>query len=383
MKSTNNIIGKKNSSIPFVDLSAQYMGIKGEVDKSVNGVITKGWFVLGKELECFEKEFAAYCASKYAVGVGSGTAALFLSLVACGLEPGDGVITTPNTALPTISAITWANCRPFFVDIAPDTYTLCPEKLECFLQNNFSKFKIKAIIPVHLYGNSVDMDPILKISEKYGLKVIEDACQAHGTEYKGKKTGTMGTAGCFSFYPTKNLGAYGDAGMVVTDSEKIANKLCMLRNYGEKSKYFNVEKGVNSRLDEIQAAVLRVKLKYLDTWNQKRRGLAGVYADLLKDTCIQLPVEKKYAKHIFHLYVVKTKNRDGLKEKLMNNGITTHIHYPMPVHLQPAYKDLGYSSGTFPAAEKCSEEILSLPMFPELERERVERICSVVKEFAG
>jgi dTDP-4-amino-4,6-dideoxygalactose transaminase len=373
--------------IPFVNLSQQYLTIKKEIDQAISRVLNRGWFILGEELASFEKAFARYCRVNHAVGVGSGTEALHLSLLACGVKPGDEVITVPNTAVPTVSAIDFANARPIFVDIDPETYTMDPNKLDEFLKKRYGNSdsrsikKPKAIIPVHLFGHPADMDPIMDIARKYDMKVIEDACQAHGTEYKGIKVGSIGDAGCFSFYPTKNLGAYGDSGTVITADEDIAKQLRMLRNYGEEKKYFNVMRGFNSRLDEIHAAILKVKLNHLDMWNEKRRGYAGLYSTLLKESPVTTPVEKKYAKHVFHLYVIRANERDKLQKWLKSRGIVTSIHYPAPIHLQPAYQDLGYKKGDFPISEKYAAQILSLPMFPELTKDQIGFIAQAIIEF--
>lgn len=375
--------------IPFVNLSERYHDLKKDVDSALQRVLTRGWFILGEELRSFEEEFARYCDTTCGVGVGSGTEALHLALLACGITPQDEVITVPNTAVPTVSAIVFANARPVFVDVDPETFTMDPDRLEEYLKNRFSgpdsrgNPKPKAVIPVHLYGQPADMDRILSISRTYGLKVIEDACQAHGAEYKGKKAGTMGDAGCFSFYPTKNLGAYGDGGMVMTADEELAARLRMLRNYGEEKKYVNVIKGYNSRLDEIQAAILRVKLSHLDTWNGKRRDHARSYEDLLQDCPVTTPVERDYAKHVFHLYVIRAGNRDKLQERLSQEDVTTSIHYPLPVHLQQAFRYLGYQNDDFPLSERLAGEILSLPLYPELRTEQIGSICQVIREFYG
>lgn len=373
--------------IPFVNLTEQYLAIKEEIDQAISRVLNRGWFILGEELASFEEAFAMYCHANHAVGVGSGTEALHLSLLACGVEPGDDVITVPNTAVPTVSAIDFANAKPVFVDIDPETYTMDPNRLDEYMKkidkssDSRSVKKPKAVIPVHLYGHPADMDPIVDIARKYEMKVIEDACQAHGTEYKGKKAGSMGDAGCFSFYPTKNLGAYGDSGMVITDDKDIAEKLRMVRNYGEEKKYYNVIRGFNSRLDEIHAAILRVKLNHLDKWNEIRRDHAGLYNSLLKDSPITTPLEKEYAKHVFHLYVIRANERDKLQEWLKNKGIVTSIHYPAPIHFQPAYQDLGYKKGDFPISEKSVSQILSLPMYPELTENQIESICQAIRDF--
>jgi dTDP-4-amino-4,6-dideoxygalactose transaminase len=363
--------------IPAADVKRQYESIKKEIDDAIRGTIDKGWFVLGENVDHFEKEFAGYLGAKHAVGVGSGTEALHLALVAIGVEAGDEVITVPNTAVPTVSAVSFAGAKPVLVDIDPDFHTMDPEKLE----EKITK-KTKAIIPVHLFGQSADMDPIMKIAKKHKLKVIEDACQAHGTEYKGKKVGTIGDVGCFSFYPSKNLGCYGDGGMCVTNDGKIAEKLKLLRNYGQKTRYHHAIKGFNSRLDEIQAAILRVKLKHLDGWNKKRREIAGKYDVLLKGSDVIPPKAASYSNHIYHLYVIRTKKRDELQEHLKKNGINTIIHYPIPIHLQEAYADLGIKKGSLEISEKAAGEILSLPIFPELTDEEIETVAAKVKSFA-
>ena len=367
--------------VPFINLAKQYSSIKDEIDEAIGRVLERGWFVLGAEVEAFEREFSAYCGVKYAIGTGSGTEALHLALLALGIEPGDEVITVANISAPTVAAICFAGAKPAFVDIDPETFNLDPDRLESYLRQRKAKGRVRAVIPVHLYGQAADMDPILETAAKYGLSVIEDACQAHGSEYQGKKAGNLGDAACFSFYPTKNLGAYGDGGIVVTNSGETAEKLRMLRNYGEKSKYYNVIRGFNSRLDEIQAAVLRVKLKHLYTWNGRRRRIASMYSDLLAGTLLKLPVEKSRARHIYHLYVVRSDHREELKHHLEISGIGTSIHYPLPLHLQPAYHDLGYRKGDFPETEQAALEVLSLPMYPELETEEIEYICRAIRDW--
>ncbi|MBU0568832.1 DegT/DnrJ/EryC1/StrS family aminotransferase [bacterium] len=363
--------------IPFVDLKIQYELIKEEIREAIDGVFERSWFILGENVACFEEEFALYCGVKFAIGVGSGTEALHLALVACGVKSGDEVITVPNTAVPTISAISFANAKPVFVDIDPETYTIDFSNIEKAITD-----KTRVILPVHLYGHPADMEPIMEIAGKYGLKVVEDCCQAHGAEYKGRKIGTIGDIGCFSFYPSKNLGAYGDGGAIITDNEVLANKVKMLRNYGETKRYYNEIEGFNSRLDEIQAAILRVKLKRLDEWNELRRAKANLYNELLKEAQVVLPVEEEYAKHVYHLYVIRTKHRDRLQEWLKNNGVGTLIHYPIPVHLQRAYQDLGYEQGSFPVTELYAKEILSLPIYPELKDEEVKEISNLIRDFS-
>lgn len=361
--------------INFVDLKKQYNSIKDDVDEAIKRVIDNTAFILGDEVEAFEKEFAQYCGVKYCVGVDSGTSALSLALKSLGIGEGDEVITVPNTFIATTLAISSVGADVKFVDIDPDTYNIDVNKLKEAISD-----KTKAIIPVHLFGQAADMDEILEFAKENNLKVIEDACQAHGAEYKGKKAGSMGDVACFSFYPGKNLGAYGDGGALVTNDEEIKEKLIALRNYGSKIKYHHPLKGFNNRLDGIQAAVLRVKLKQLDEWNEKRWKNAQLYSELLKDS-VEVPVEKEGYKHVYHLYVIKSKERDRLGEFLGNKGISTGIHYPVPIHLQKAYEDLGLDKGSFPVTEKCSEEMLSLPMFAELSEEEIKYIAESIKEF--
>ncbi|MFI5340386.1 MAG: DegT/DnrJ/EryC1/StrS family aminotransferase [Candidatus Methylomirabilales bacterium] len=367
--------------VPFLDLSRQYRRIREEIHRAVERTLESGRYILGQELAGFEREFAAYCGARQAVGVGSGTEALHLALRACGVQAGDAVITAPNTAVPTVCGIVSANARPVFVDIDPDSFTLGPEKLRAYLKAQRPPFRAKAVVAVHLYGHPADMRPVLEVSREYGLKVIEDAAQAHGAEYAGRKAGCLGDAGCFSFYPTKNLGAYGDAGMVVTDDAGVAERVRMLRNYGEEAKYQNCIEGVNSRLDEIHAAILRAKLKHLAEWVAARRRLAQLYGELLAQAPVALPAEVPPARHSYHLYVVRSVRRDGLRKHLRDNGIGTSIHYPMPVHFQKAYRHLGYMEGDFPQAERACQEVLSLPLYPELTEEEVRYVASAIASF--
>jgi len=367
--------------VSSINLSEQYFSIKEEIDCAISKVLRGGVYITGEECQKFEEEFSAFCNSKYAIGVASGTDALQLSLIASGVQRGDSVITVPNTAIPAVSAIRAANADVDFIDVEPETGLMSPDKLETFLKKVPDVSKIKAIIPVHLYGNMVDMDPVLEIAGRYGIKVIEDACHAHGALYREKPAGSMGIAGCFSFYPTKNLGCYGDGGIVVTNDEMIADKIRLLKNYGIRDKYYNITDGYNSRLDELQAAVLRVKLKYLNRWNDLRCEHALVYEELLKNIDIILPVRKEYAKHVFHQYGVRLRDRDKLKIHLEKHGIVTDIHYPVPIHLQKALRDRGYKEGDFPIAEAHCREVLSLPVAPELKKSDVEYVCSVIKSF--
>lgn len=374
MRNTKTIIG--NMNIPVFDLKRQYENLKTEIDNAFKSVLENGIFVLGENVERFEEEFAEYLGAGFAVGVGSGTEALHLSLKACDIGYGDEVITVPNTAVPTISAISFAGAKPVFVDITPDTCTMDLRKVEEKITD-----KTKAILPVHLYGHSTEMEQIMKLAKAHNLRVIEDACQAHGAKYNNKNAGTIGDMGCFSFYPTKNLGAYGDGGMVVTNNEELYKKLIMLRNYGEVKKFTSKIEGFNSRLDEIQSAVLRVKLKYLDEWTNKRREIATMYHQLLYNSNVQLPCERQWAKHVYHLFVIRVNKRDALKDYLHERGVGTQIHYPIPIHLQDAYKKLGHKAGDFPISERNAEEILSLPIYPELTTEEIEAVAGLITEF--
>jgi len=362
--------------VPFLDLKRQYKNHRKEIEGAIQSVFDSAWFILGENVKNFETEFAQYLGAKYGVGVGSGTEAIHLALLTCGVKFGDEVITVPNTAIPTVSAITFANATPKFVDIDPITYTINPDKIESAITS-----RTKVILPVHLYGQAADMDPILEIAKKYDLKVVEDACQAHGAEYRGKKVGTIGDMGCFSFYPSKNLGAYGDGGFVSTNNEQIAQTVRYLRNYGQTNRYIHVIKGFNSRLDELQAAILRIKLKKLDNWNNQRRELANYYNELMKDWDIPLPKEIENSEHVYHLYVVRSRKREQLQEYLESRGVQTIIHYPIPIHLQKSYADLGIINGTLPEAERAAQEVLSLPLYPEITKEEMNEVARSVGEF--
>jgi len=369
--------------IPFLDLGRQYRRIRGEVSAAIGDVLERGRYILGDELAAFEREFAAYCEARHAVGVGSGTDAIHLALRACGVRPGEHVITAPNTATPTVCAIVQAGALPVFLDIDPMTYTLDPARLRAYLAGQARPFRAKAVVPVHLYGHPAHLKEILTIAAEYDVKVIEDAAQAHGAAYEGRRIGGMADASCWSFYPTKNLGAYGDAGMVVTDDPEVARQLRMLRNYGEEGKYDNRVEGVNSRLDEIQAAVLRVKLRHLDEWVAARRRLAAQYDTLLAGTSLTLPIEIESARHCYHLYVIRSNHRDALRRHLHEQGIGTAIHYPTPVHRQPAYCHLEYVEGDFPCAESACRQVLSLPLHPELRGDELSQVAAAVRTFSG
>ncbi len=362
--------------IPFSDLKLQYLSIQEEIDEAVERVLTSGWFILGQEVKTFEEEFAAYIGVSYGIGVGSGTEALHLALLACAVGPGDDVITVSHTAVATVAAIELTGARPVFVDIDPLSYTMDPAQLEDKITP-----ATKVIVPVHLYGQVADMDPILEMARQHGLKVVEDAAQAHGAEYRGRKAGSLADLGCFSFYPTKNLGAYGDGGMVVTDDSALAQRISLLRQYGWDERYVSSIKGINSRLDEVQAAILRVKLRRLDEWNAVRRKHAEFYDRSLQDTSIITPVEMEYGKHCYHLYVIRSERRDELQKFLREKGVGAIVHYPRPVHLQRAYQDLGLSEGALPVTEQYAHQILSLPVASELSEEQIRTVCDFVAEF--
>jgi len=363
-------------TIPLVDLRAQYLSLKLGIDRAIQRVINDTDFILGKEVKLFEKEFASFSEAKYGVGVASGTDALHLSLLALGIRPGDEVITTANTFVATVLTISYTGAQPVLVDIDQKNYNMDPSLLGKAITK-----KTKTVIPVHLFGQPADMDPLMEIAREHNLKVIEDACQAHGAEYKGRRVGSIGDIGCSSFYPGKNLGAYGDGGMVLTNNEKIAQRIRMLRNYGSRVKYYHEFKGFNSRLDTIQAAILRVKLKALDKWTKERREHAKRYNELLRGMEVVTPKEEDYAKHVYHLYVIRVKKRDKLLKYLKSKGIFAGIHYLIPIHLSDAYRDLGYKRGDFPVTEQIAREMISLPMYPELKENEIKYIVDNIKAF--
>jgi dTDP-4-amino-4,6-dideoxygalactose transaminase len=367
----------RESQVPFVDLAAQYRVIEGEISEAVSKVLREGDFILGREVSLFEEEFAAFCEAKWAVGVDSGTSALELALRAYEIGPGDEVITAANTFIASALAISHAGATPVLVDVDADTYTIDLAAIEKAITP-----RTKAIIPIHLYGHPADMDPILQLAQRHGLVVIEDACQAHGARYKGKRTGSLGHAAAFSFYPGKNLGAYGDGGAIVTSDAAIAKRLGMLRNYGQKEKYQHMFRGFNRRLDTLQAAVLRAKLKHLDEWNEARRQHAKSYSRLLAQSGLVVPRASGVCESVWHLYVIRIDQRDALKEHLATRGISVGIHYPIPIHLQPAYRDLGHQPGDFPVTEEYSRQILSLPMYAELTPDILGRVAETAGEFA-
>lgn len=363
-------------TIMLVDLNEQYGNIQTEIDAAIKNVLQKQHFILGDELKNFEKEFAEFCCAKYAVGVNSGTDALVLSLKAAGIKEGDEVITVPNTAIPTVAAIRQTSAKPVFADIDETSYNIDIKSLKKKITD-----RTKAIIPVHLYGNACDIDELTRFADEQSITIIEDACQAHGTKYKNKFVGTFGDFGCFSFYPSKNLGGYGDGGLILCKKEEDYNKLQMLRNYGQSSRYLCDYEGQNSRLDEIQAAVLRVKLKHLSEWNNQRRKNAELYKKLIKNPNIILPQETKEIEHNYHLFVIRTKKRDLLKNYLEERGIKTEIHYPLPLYLQKSYEFLGVKEGECPVAERVMKEILSLPMYPELREEQIKYVAEHITAF--
>jgi len=363
--------------VPFLDLQAHHAPHLEEYESAIRSVIASSAFAGGPFVAEFERDFAAYCHTKHAIGVGSGTEALWLSLLACGVGSGDEVITSPGTFLATAEAITYCGAKPVFVDIDEQTYTLDPSHLRAAITE-----KTRAIIPVHLFGQMADMDPIMTVSGEYGLPVVEDACQVHGAEYKGHRAGSMGKTGCFSFYPGKNLGAFGEAGAVVTDDDKIAQTLQAMRDHGQNRKYHHSKIGWNSRMDGIQGAVLQIKLRHLDKANNRRRAHAAHYNELLRDVEeIVLPVEAPYSRHVYHIYAIRVSDRDGLMKSFQEAGIGCGVHYPIPVHLQEAYRGLGHDEGDFPIAEQAANEFLSLPMYPELMPAQIERVAEQVKDF--
>jgi dTDP-4-amino-4,6-dideoxygalactose transaminase len=360
--------------IPFVDLQAQYRQLKPEIDEAVLEVLESAQFVLGPAVSAFEENFAKYCRVSEAIGVNTGTSALHLALLAAGVGPGDEVITVPFTFVATVAAIEYAGAKPVFVDVEPDYWTMDPAQLEAALTP-----RTKAIIPVHLYGQPADMDPILDFARRHNVVVIEDACQAHGAEYKGRRCGSIGHFGCFSFYPGKNLGAYGEGGAVVTNDRALADRLRLLRSWGEAKRYEHTFRGFNYRMDGIQGAILNVKLRYLDEWIGARQRNAATYRNLLGDAGIRLPRERDGVRHVYHLFVVQLADRDPWRTRLAEAGIQTGVHYPKPVHLQPAYSDLGYGPGAFPVSESAGLEVLSLPMFPELTSSQIETVAASLR----
>jgi dTDP-4-amino-4,6-dideoxygalactose transaminase len=363
--------------ISFLDLSAQYQELKSEIDAAVAGVLASGQFVLGSEVAALEEEFARYSGVQYAVGVNSGTSALHLALLAAGIGPGDEVLTTPFTFYATVAAIGWVGATPVYVDIDPSTFNIDVRRMEAAVTE-----RTRAILPVHLYGQPADMDPILDLARRHKLAVIEDAGQAHGAEYKSRRVGGIGDLGCFSFYPTKNLGAAGEGGMVTTNNPDYARTLSLLRNWGEERRYHPVLKGYNYRLPAIQAAILRVKLKRLEQWTEARRALADEYSRLLQDTSATTPSTLPDTRHVYCLYTIRAANRDDLQRGLAAADIQTAIHYPTPIHLMPAYADARYKAGDLPVAEACARSVLSLPLYPQLNGAHLAEVAAAVARLA-
>ena len=362
--------------IPFLDLRAQYLAIQPEIDAAIAAVFAAGRFILGEQVAAFEQEFAAYCGARHGVGVGSGTEAIHLALLACGIGPGDEVITVPNTAVATVAAIEQSGACPVFVDVDFAARTLDPHKLEAALTP-----RTRAILPVHLYGAPADLDPILALARARGVRVVEDCAQAVGALYRGLRLGSLGDLGCCSFYPTKNLGAYGDGGFITTTDDALADRLRLLRTYGWRERDKSVIKGLNSRLDELQAAVLRVKLRHLDAWTARRRQLAARYSAALSGSGVNLPFEKSGLQPVYHLYVIATPERDALRAHLKERGIETLVHYPVPIHLQEAYAGMGCAAGSFPNAECLARQILSLPLYPEMDDDTVDTVAAVIRDY--
>jgi dTDP-4-amino-4,6-dideoxygalactose transaminase len=359
--------------IPMVDLRAQYRAIKPEIDEAIGRVLESAQFVLGDEVTAFERAFAAYCHAGETVAVNSGTSALHLALLAANVGPGDEVVTVPFTFVATVAAIRYTGARPVLVDVEPDCYTMDPAKLEAAITP-----RTKAIVPVHLYGQPAEMDAILEIARRRDVAVIEDAAQAHGAEYRGRRCGSLGQLGCFSFYPGKNLGAYGEGGAVVTSDGTLAHAIRVLRNWGEERRYEHAVKGFNYRMEGLQGAILGVKMKYIEAWTEARRQRAAWYRRALADTPVGLPVERPDVRHVYHCFAVRLQRRDECRARLTEAGVQTGVHYPIPVHLQPAHADLGYARGDFPVSEAVADEILSLPMFPELTESQVAAVAAVL-----
>ena len=388
LKQSGREVRKFKMKVPFLDLKAQYESIKPEINDAIQQVLDSCAFAGGPFVQAFEKQFAEFCGCDHCIGVGSGTEALWLALLALGVGPGDEVITVPNTFIATAEAISFCGAEPVFVDIDEKTYTMDPQKLEDYLKRrlgpNASNLtpRPKAVIPVHLYGQTADMDPIMAIARKYGLYVIEDACQAHGAEYKGQPAGSIGDAGCFSFYPGKNLGAYGEAGAVTTSNAELAEQIAMLRDHGQSEKYYHDKIGWNARMDGIQGAVLSVKLNHLPAWNLARREKAAMYNNLLSGIDrLVLPYAADDAQHVYHVYAIRTRNRDALLRYLADNDIYCGIHYPVPVHLQTAYSNMEVKNNNLKVSERIASELLSLPMFPELTVEQQIRVKDKIKKF--
>jgi dTDP-4-amino-4,6-dideoxygalactose transaminase len=366
-----------SENVPYLDLKAQYLSLKPEIDAALARVLDSCEFVLGPEVAAFEQDFAACCGTSECIALNSGTSALHLALLAAGIGPGDEVITVPFTFVASVAAVLYAGAKPVLVDIDPRSFTMDPTAVEGAITS-----RTKALLPVHLYGQPADMDPILEIARRHRLIVIEDAAQAHGAKYKGRAVGSIGTMACFSFYPGKNLGAYGEGGAVTTSNPEYGRAVRMLRDWGQDRKYHHLLRGFNYRMEAFQGAILRVKLRYLEQWTESRRKLARHYDELLADSPVQTPEEMPWARHVYHVYTVRSEERDSLQSSLSADGIQTATHYPIPVHLQPAYSDLGYRAGNFPHSERAAREVLSLPIYPELSPQSVSKVVASIKRAA-
>jgi len=367
---------KTDKKIQFGDLKRQYASIKEEIDQAVHRVLQSGWYILGQEVERFEREFASYIGADYGIGVGSGTEAIHLALLAAGVQAGDQVITVANTAVPTLSAISLAQARPVFVEIDPATFCLDCTQVEAAINE-----RTKAIVPVHLYGHPCDMDALMILARRNNIQVIEDCAQAHAAKINGRTVGAIGDYGCFSFYPSKNLGALGDAGLIVTSNKAESEKLIKLRNYGQSKRYYHDTLGLNSRLDELQAAILSTKLVHLDEWTRRRQEIARIFDAQIVNDQVFKPSVAMNCEHVYHLYVIRHPERDRLREYLAEQGIGTQIHYPVPCHLQQAYAFLGYEEGQFEITEQYARQVLSLPNYPELTDDECHYICDIINQF--
>ena len=361
--------------VALLDLRAQYRSIKPEIDAAIARVLDSCQFVLGSEVADFEQEFATYCSASCCIALNSGTSALHLALLAAGVGPGDEVITVPFTFVASVAAVTYTGARPVLVDIDPQSFTIDPTAIEAAITP-----RTKAILAVHLYGQPSDMDPLIEVARRHGLVVIEDAAQAHGAKYKGRPVGSIGDLACFSFYPGKNLGAYGEGGAVTTGNAEFASTIRMLRDWGQDRKYHHVLRGFNYRMEGFQGAILRVKLRHLEQWTEARRALAAKYNALLADCGVERPREMPWARHVYHVYTLRSRDRDGLRFALQQDGIQTGVHYPVPVHLQPAYADLGYGRGAFPHSEAAATQVLSVPLYPELSPQALADVVAAVKK---
>ncbi len=364
--------------VPYLDLKAQYKSIKPEIDAAIARVLDSCQFVLGAEVSSFEQEFAAYAGAADCIALNSGTSALHLALLAAGVGPGDEVITVPFTFVASVAAVLYTGARPILIDIDPRTFTMEPGAIEAAIT-----LRTKAILPVHLYGHPADMDPIMEVARRHGLVVIEDAAQAHGAKYKGHPVGNIADMTCFSFYPTKNLGAYGEGGAVTTSNAEYAKKVRSLRDWGQDRKYHHVLRGYNYRMEGFQGAILGVKLRHLEAWTETRRAIVSRYNELLADCGVERPGEMPWARHAYHVYTLRTQDRDGLQAALLADGIQTSVHYALPVHLQPAYADLGYRRGDLPKAEAAAQQVLSLPLYPELSPSAIAEVADAVCKAAS